>query len=168
MSHDAAMRIEDLNFAAQLVVWAGRRWAGDRGGGRGGRRGGWAAVETEFCGPLGADTGLALADALDHLFGAVAAAATRPVTLGPIHCHRVWPDELALISAVACAQHGDMRLAATFFDGFLRPAGVRAALPLAEAVGELLRAAGYVIGPARRADPPMAAAAAVPSGATIH
>ncbi len=132
--------------------------------------GGWAAVEAEFCGPLGADTGLALADALDHLFGAVAGSAARPVTLGPIHCHRVWPDELALISAVACAQHGDMRLAATFFDDLLRPAGVRAALPLAEAVGELLREAGYVIGPARRTEAPVAvsAPAGMPGGATIH
>jgi len=160
--HQGAMRIEDLNFAAQLVVWAGRRWVSDRAS--------WGAVEAEFCGPLGSETGLALAESLDQLFATVAASASRPVTLGPLHCHKVWPDELGLISAVACTQNGDFTLASDFFHKFLRPAGVRAALSIAGEVGQIMRAAGYAIGPACRHEAPVAAAvpAGVPAGATIH
>ncbi|MEQ8695226.1 MAG: hypothetical protein RLT05_01545 [Bauldia litoralis] len=161
-SHDRALRIEDLNFAAQLVVWSGRRWVSDRNG--------WAAVEAEFCGPLGSETGLALADSLDRLFATVAASASRPVTLGPLSCHRAWPDEIGLISAVACLQNGDTPLASDFFSRFLRPAGVRSALTLAGEVARILCEADYIIGPAHREAAPVTAAAGpgVPAGATIH
>lgn len=165
INHEGAMRIEDLNFAAQLVVWAGRRWVSAQGP----DEGAWAAVEAEFCGPLGSETGLALADALDRLFATVAASASRSVTLGPLHCHRVWPDEIGLISAVACTQNGDFSLASNFFHSFLRPAGVRTALSLAGDVGQIMAEAGYAIGPARTQAPALAVArTGVPDGATIH
>lgn len=163
MPHGRSIRLTDLSFAGQLVVWALRRYADARDS--------WDTVEREFRAPLGPGAGARLAD---NLFGAcrlIACAASRRVMLGPMTCGHVWPDEQRLVRAIAAAQRAEPAATLAEVAGFLPPAAARMVAEHLHEVGATLKRAGYDIDAPGPAQPTPGAATpglSVPAGAVVH
>lgn len=134
-----------FSFAGQILIWAGRQWIRASED--------WDRVVREFTGALGHDRGKALIAGLDDLFSLMNVAARRPVVFGRCECHRVWPDEILVISAVQAEQRGHTRLALDALASVLPPASVRQALPMVSSIAQLFMKAGYRIESCRDLQP---------------
>lgn len=134
------LRISDLAYGEQLVLWAARRWLADRSG--------WPRVAEEFALALGCIRARAALGALEEILEALHGGASRTVYLHRLDCCRVSGDEHALLSALAALQAGTPGRARAFLEWLLPPPAAADVAGAALRLAETLARAGLLI-PAR-------------------
>jgi hypothetical protein len=162
--HDAGMRVAELDFPAQFLLWGMRCWlaawrqggSGQGGSGQGGNGQGSANGSGGNSG--GAYRGIAgegflragvpqALELIDDIFQAVAVAALRQVDLRCIHCAFLSGDESLLLGAVGASQARQHGVAWAALLSLLPPAAARGALPSLISLAVLLRDAGLKLEP---------------------
>lgn len=144
--HDAGMRVAELDFPAQFLLWGMRMWL------RAWRQQGREAS------PINAYRGLAgegflragipqALDFIDDIFQAIAAAALRQVDLRCPPCAYVSADEALLLGAVAASQRKQHGIAWAALGFLLPPAAARGALPALISLAVILRDAEMTLKP---------------------
>lgn len=153
------LRISDLAYGEQLVLWAARRWLADRSG--------WPRVAEEFALALGCTRARAALGALEQILEALHGGARRTVYLHRLDCCRVSGDEHALLSALAALQAGSSARARAFLEWLLPPPLAADVVAPASHLAEALARAGLLI-PAR----PLTGTTPIPgraeAGALLH
>jgi hypothetical protein len=134
------LRISDLAYGEQLVLWAARRWLADRSG--------WPRVAEEFALALGCIRARAALGALERILEALHGHARRTVYLHRLDCCLVSGDEHALLSALAALQAGSPARARAFLEWLLPPPVAADVAGPASCLAETLARAGFLI-PAR-------------------
>lgn len=173
--HDAGMRVEELDFPAQFLLWGLRCWlAAWRQGGNGQHSaGGFAGAYRGIAGEGFLRAGVPQAlEFIDDIFQAVAVAALRQVDLRCVHCAFLSGDEALLLGAVGASQDRWHGVAWAALLSLLPPAAARGALPSLISLAVLLRDAGLKLAPldAERCAAPELRLALSQAGATapIH
>lgn len=151
--HDAGMRVTELDFPAQFLLWGMRMWLKawrERGRERGADPGPLNAYRGAYRGIAGegflrAGVPQAL-DFVDDIFQAIAAAALRQVDLRCPPCAYVSADEALLLGAVAASQRKQHAIAWAALGALLPPAAARGALPALISLALTLQGARLVLG----------------------
>lgn len=153
--HDAGMRVAELDFPAQFLLWGMRCWlaawrqdGSGRGGNGQGPAGGSAGAYRGIAGEGFLRAGVPQAlELIDDIFQAVAIAALRQVDLRCIHCAFLSGDEALLLGAVGASQVRQHGVAWAALLSLLPPAAARGALPSLISLAVLLRDAGLKLEP---------------------
>lgn len=131
------LRISDLSYGEQLVLWAMRRWLADRAG--------WARVREEFALALGcARAGEALG-ALEEILLSLHSGARRTVFLHRLDCCRVSGDEHAMLKALASFQHACPARSHALLRWLLPTSAIPGAAAAASRLAATLAAAGHLL-----------------------
>lgn len=141
--HDAGMRVEELDFAGQFLLWGMRAWLMAYRQGRD-RTNAYRGIAGEGFLRAGVPQGM---DLIDDIFSALAAAASREIDVRCPRCPYVSPDEALLLGAVAASQRKQHGIAWSALSSVLPPAAARAALPSLISLAVLLRDAELTLKP---------------------
>jgi hypothetical protein len=141
--HDTGLRVEELDFAGQFLLWGMRAWLIAY---RQGKKGPSAYRGIAGEGFLRAGVPQAM-DLIDDVFSALAAAALRAIDVRCPRCAYVSPDEALLLGAVAASQRAQHGIAWSALTRLLPPAAARAALPSLISLAVLLRDAELTLKP---------------------
>jgi hypothetical protein len=131
------LRIGDLTYGEQLILWATRRWLADRAC--------WARVGEEFALALGCSRARAALDALEEILLALHRGARRTIFLHRLDCGRLSSDEHAVLSALAALQEGRPTRARALFEWLLPSCAVPGAVAAASRLAGALAAGGHLL-----------------------
>lgn len=137
------MKVEELDFPAQFLLWGMRAWLVAFKQGRD-RPSAYRGIAGEGFLRAGLPQGM---DLIDDIFSALAAAALREIDLRCPHCAWVSPDEALLLGAVAASQRTQHGIAWSALTALLPQAAARAALPSLISLAVLLRDAELTLKP---------------------
>ena len=141
--HDAGMKVEELDFPGQFLLWGMRAWLLAFKQGKD-RPSAYRGIAGEGFLRAGVSQGM---DLIDDIFSALAAAALREIDLRCPHCAWVSPDEALLLGAVAASQRTQHGIAWSALTALLPHAAARAALPSLISLAVLLRDAELTLKP---------------------
>ena len=172
--HDAGIRVLELDFPGQFLVWGMRAWlmAWRQSGAAEGIA---PAAPNAYRGIAGEGflrAGVPQAmELIDDIFQALAAAALRQIDLRCPHCAYLSADEALLLGAVAASQRQQHGIAWAALCTLLPPAAARGALPALVSLAVLLKDAKLVLSPLdaeKCAAPDLRLAQAAGATAPIH
>ena len=180
--HDAGIRVRELDFPGQFLVWGMRAWlmawrqsGAVQDAAQGGGAGAPLAAPNAYRGIAGEGflrAGVPQAmELIDDIFQALAAAALRQIDLRCPHCAYLSADEALLLGAVAASQRRQHGIAWAALCALLPPAAARGALPALVSLALLLKEAKLVMAPLdaeKCAAPDLRLALAAGATAPIH
>ncbi len=142
--HETGLRVAELAFAGQFVLWGMRAWLAARRRNEAGGFNAYRSLAGEGFLKAGVPQAMEL---IDDVFQALAAAATRQIDLRCPHCAYVSPDEALLLGAVAASQRKQHAVSWSALTALLPPAAARGALPSLISLAIQLQAAELVLKP---------------------
>lgn len=140
------MRICELGFAQQLLIWACRSWLTGEDA--------WNRVTFELSAVLGPRTGGVIAQALSSFLTILDGSSNRDISIGRIGCRRVCADELMILKVMALCQDGPGDAARHMLAQRLPPTAARIAGDYGAAAATALAASGYPLCHDRAGDAP--------------
>ncbi len=147
--------LHKLSFAGKLLVWSGRQWVFQQSD--------WSLVETEFAGPLGAETGRDLAAALESLYSLLNVAAYRPIVFGDVQCREIARDEALIVRLVEMEQRHLSEQTMALLNRLLPWSEARRAIAVVARIAQLLEGAGYKVSVSVSSERPARLPAAAPA-----
>ena len=142
--HETSLRVAELDFPGQFVLWGMRAWLAARRRTESGGFGAYRSLAGEGFLKAGVPQAMEL---IDDVFQALANAAIRQIDLRCPHCAFVSPDEALLLGAVAASQRKQHAISWSALTALLPPAAARGALPSLISLAILLQAADLVLRP---------------------
>ncbi len=142
--HETGLRVAELDFPGQFVLWGMRAWLAARRRNEAGGFSAYRSLAGEGFLKAGAPQAMEL---IDDVFQALAHAATRQIDLRCPNCAYVSPDEALLLGAVAASQRKQHAVSWSALTALLPPAAARGALPSLLSLAILLQSVDLVLSP---------------------